>query len=93
MSLFTAPVFSARFKSGRTSGHIIIPERSTTKWARQGGTLPGTSHGLQGFPNLLIHKYTALDSDRVSKTLKDDMQVLEGFRRHVRDFIRENGCF
>jgi hypothetical protein len=50
MSLFTAPVFSARFKSGRTSGHIIIPERSTTKMGQTGRDLARDLTRLAGFP-------------------------------------------
>lgn len=59
--------------------HDIIPRDLARELSR-----------LAGFRNLLVHEYTALDFDRVFRTLQDDMQVLESFRDHVKVFLREN---
>ena len=52
--------------------------------------LAGELSRLAGFRNILVHEYTRLDVKRVYRILKDDWQTLDTFRRHAKEFIKEN---
>ena len=52
--------------------------------------LAGELSKLAGFRNILVHEYTRLDVKRVYRILKDDWQTLDTFRRHAKEFIKEN---
>jgi uncharacterized protein YutE (UPF0331/DUF86 family) len=44
---------------------------------------------LAGFRNILVHEYTGLDTDRVYAILQKDWQVLDAFRKRVKEIVRE----
>ncbi|MFA5212241.1 MAG: DUF86 domain-containing protein [Methanoregula sp.] len=52
--------------------------------------LAGELSNLAGFRNILVHEYARLDVKRVHRTLMEDWQTMDAFRRRAQEFIKEH---
>jgi len=52
--------------------------------------LAGELSKLAGFRTIPVHENARLDVKRVYRTLMEDWQTMDAFRRRVQEFIKEN---